>query len=604
MQTANQILQAIRKLGEKRIPLTRIYRCLFNENLYLAAYAKIYRNQGALTAGTENDTVDAMSLKRIRDIIEALKSEQFRFKSSRRIHIPKKSGGTRPLGIPNFTDKLVQEVMRMVLDAYYEPRFRDSSHGFRTERGCHSALKHVKMKFVGAVWFIEGDIRGCFDNINHTILLDILARDIEDGRLINLIRMALNAGAMEGWRYEKTYSGVPQGGVLSPLLSNIYLHKLDTYIEDLLIPQHTSGKFRVQNPEYKGLMRKIDRARQLGDTTLERQLVQQRRKIPRGMTNDPNYRRLQYVRYADDFLLSYIGPKSEAESIKEAIGTFLRDKLQLQMSDAKTLITHARSEQARFLGYAVNTQLVNDKLCGSGTTLKKARNVNGKIRLGIPHGLVDELIRKVYRSEGKIAADHNLLAHSDAHILMTYQTRFRGLAEYYKFAADRGSLSKLRNAMQESLVKTLAKKFKTTVSRIFAKYRKPITVNGEIFTSLQVIVPTKHGEQVIYWGAVSLKAEKPGRQPLHDTRYFEPWGDVRSDLVQRLRADTCELCGHEGDCVVHHVRKLADLKTRWAGREKPEWIRRMMALQRKTLIVCRPCHADIHAGRPIPNNRI
>jgi len=459
------------------------------------------------------------------------------------------------------------------------------------------------MKFIGAVWFIEGDIRGCFDNIDHTVLLDILARDIEDGRLLNLIRMGLNAGVMENWRYEKTYSGVPQGGVLSPLLSNIYLHELDTYIEDVLIPQYTCGTLRARNPEYNRVQWEVRKAHQMGNMTRERELVQQRRKIPLGMTNDPNYRRLQYVRYADDFLLSFIGPKAEAERIKEAIGTFLRDKLHLEMSQAKTLITHARSEQARFLGYAINTQLVNDKLCGNGTTLKKARGVNGKIRLGIPHGLVDELIRKIYCSDGKIAADPNLLAHSDAHILMTYQLRFRGLAEYYKFAADRGSLSKLRNAMQESLVKTLAKKFKTTVSRVFAKYRKPLTVNGETFTSLQVIVPTKHGVQVIYWGAVSLKVEKPGKQPLHDTRHFEPWGDVRSDLVQRLRADTCELCGHEGDCVVHHVYKLADLKTRWAGREKPEWIKRMIALQRKTLIVCRPCHADIHAGRPIPNNR-
>jgi retron-type reverse transcriptase len=162
MQTAEQILQAIRKMGEKRIPLTRVYRCLFSENLFLAAYDKIGRNKGALTPGTEDDTADGMSLKRIRSIIEQLRQERFRFRPSRRTYVPKESGGARPLGLPNFSEKLVQEALRIMLEAYYEPRFRNSSHGFRPERGCHTALADLH-KFGGTTWFIEGDIRGCFD---------------------------------------------------------------------------------------------------------------------------------------------------------------------------------------------------------------------------------------------------------------------------------------------------------------------------------------------------------------------------------------------------------------------------------------------------------
>ncbi len=214
MQTAEQILQAMRKLGEKRMPLTRVYRCLFNEDLFLAAYDKIARNRGALTAGTEKeDTGDGMNLDRIRKIIEQLRYERFRFHPARRVQIPKKSGGTRPLGLPGFSDKLVQEALRMLLEAYYEPRFRNSSHGFRSGRGCHTALADAKVKFQGAAWFIEGDIRGCFDNIDHTILLEILSREIQDGRLLNLLRMLLEAGYMEDWYYHRTYSGTPQGGV-------------------------------------------------------------------------------------------------------------------------------------------------------------------------------------------------------------------------------------------------------------------------------------------------------------------------------------------------------------------------------------------------------
>ncbi len=261
MQTADQILQAIRKLGEQRQPLTRIYRSLFNPQLYLAAYHKLSRNQGALTPGSENDTVDGMSLKRIRKLIADLREEQFRFRPARRIHIPKKSGGSRPLGLPNFTEKLIQEVLRMILEAYYEPRFRDSSHGFRTGRGCHTALTQIHQQFQGASWLIEGDIKGCFDNIDHQVLLDILSRDIQDGRLFNLIRMSLDAGVLEDWVYHRTYSGTPQGGVLSPLLANIYLHELDTFIEETIVPQYTQGEKRKRNPEYRHLEWKIGDAK-------------------------------------------------------------------------------------------------------------------------------------------------------------------------------------------------------------------------------------------------------------------------------------------------------------------------------------------------------
>jgi retron-type reverse transcriptase len=207
MQNAGPILQAIRKLGEKRLPLTRVYRCLFSEDLFLTAYAKIYKNQGILTPGTENDTADDMSMERIRNIIEALRNETFKFRPSRRINIPKKNGkGTRPLGLPNFTEKLVEEVLRMILEAYYEPRFRNCSHGFRPNRGCHTALKSLSNQFVGTTWFIEGDIKGCYDNINHDILMSILARDIQDGRLLNLLRMGLKAGIADWIPTSKTSS--------------------------------------------------------------------------------------------------------------------------------------------------------------------------------------------------------------------------------------------------------------------------------------------------------------------------------------------------------------------------------------------------------------
>jgi len=604
MQKTEQILQAMRKMGEKRIPLTRVYRSLYSEDLFLTAYDKIARNKGALTQGTEEETVDGMSMRRVHNIIEQLRYERFRFRPSRRIQIPKKSGGSRPLSIPNFSEKLVQEALRMLLEAYYEPRFLDSSHGFRPGRGCHTALATIKRKFIGTVWFIEGDIRGCFDNISQEVLMDIMSEDIHDGRLLNLIRLCIEAGYMEDWQYNKTYSGVPQGGIISPFLSNVYMHKLDEYIEEELIPQYTRGKQRARNPEYEELSRRIARARREKDRETIHKLEQQRRQIPSKDTQDPNFRRLKYCRYADDFVLGFIGPKAEAETIKSAISTFLKEKLHLEMSETKTLITHARTQKACFLGYAISVYHSNSKMTHKSGTKAKSRSANGVIRLGIPYGRVDEAA-KSYQRKGKPIHEPILLEHSDAHIILTMQARFRGLAEYYKYAVDRCRLGKLKHVMETAMTKTLANKYRTSVAQIYRKYKGTRMVGGYTYKTLQVEVPTKKGARCIYWGAIPLKVVKVGVGSLNDTKKWDATVlSTHTDLIQRLQADQCELCGSQKDCQVHHIRKLADLKKRWRGRkEKPAWVKRMIALRRKTLVVCRKCHNDIHAGRPTPKKR-
>jgi len=604
MQTANHILQAIRKLGEERIPLTRVYRSLYSEDLFFNAYGKIYRNEGATTPGSTGNTADDMSMDRIQRTIEALRYERFYFQPVRRAYADKKNGGQRPLGQPDFDDKLVQEVLRQMLEAYYEPRFCDSSHGFRPGRGCHTALLTIKQKFAGTTWFIEGDIKGCFDNIDHDVLLSILSKDIQDGRLLELIRRSLKAGVMEDWTYKPTYNGVPQGGILSPLLSNIYLNELDRFIEDELIPQYSRGKQRARNSEYARVTQQVRTARRRGDSNLD-ELIQHRRQLPSGDTQDPTFRRLKYIRYADDFILGFIGPRHEAEEIKAAIGVFLWDKLHLQMSEPKTLITHARTEQARFLGYAISVQQANDKIAQHGSVKhKKLRSVNGTIRLGIPYGLVQERAQR-YQRNGKIMQEGQLLMYSDAHIIDTFQSRFRGLAEYYRYAADRNRLNHLKYIMQVALVKTLAGKFKIRATQVYRRYHGRMMVDDHEYRTLQVEVPTKHGSRLIYWGAISLRVQKLdwNASPLNEQEPY-PKEYARNDLITRLNANTCELCGSTERIRVHHVRKLSDLKQRWSGRkEKPKWVQRMIALQRKTLIVCHECHIDIHAGRPTPDFR-
>ncbi len=229
MQNAETVLNVIRERGERGLPLENIYRLLYNRNLYLRAYGRIYSNQGATTKGVTAETMDGMSLAKIDRIIEALRYERFRWTPVRRVNIPKPNGKTRALGIPTGPDKLLQEVIRMILEAYYEPQFSDRSHGFRPDRGCHTALGNVTTHWTGVRWFVEGDIKGCFDNIDHDVLLSVLGEKLHDNRLLRLLKYLLKAGYVEDWKSGRTLSGTPQGGIVSPLLANIYLDRLDKF---------------------------------------------------------------------------------------------------------------------------------------------------------------------------------------------------------------------------------------------------------------------------------------------------------------------------------------------------------------------------------------
>lgn len=301
MTLAHNFLEIVHRVGSQGYELRKVYRRIQDRELFLIAYGNLYANKGAMTAGVDpNDTVDGMSLDRIDDIIAKLKNGTYVWQPVKRIEIPKKNGKKRPLGIAPFRDKLLQEVIRMVLEGYYEPQFSDFSHGFRPNRGCHTALSHIYHNWKGTKWFIEGDIKGCFDNIDHEILLAIIGRKIKDQKLLKLLRKMLEAGYMQDWKYHQTYSGTPQGGVISPILSNIMLNELDQFIENELLPAYNRGKRKADNKEYKQLSAEIRKARRCGNKELCQELLRQRRKLPSQDPNDPLYRRLKYMRYADD----------------------------------------------------------------------------------------------------------------------------------------------------------------------------------------------------------------------------------------------------------------------------------------------------------------
>ena len=335
MQSAETVLDVLRERGRRGLPLDELYRQLFNPQLYLLAYGRIYSNKGAMTPGPDAETADGMTMGKIERIIDALRHERYRFKPVRRHYIPKKDGKQRPLGLPSWTDKLVGEVVRLLLEAYYEPQFSDHSHGYRPGRGCHTALRDVAVSWTGTTWFIEGDISRCFDALDHQVTLETLGEKIHDKRLLRLVGQMLRAGYLEDWVWNATLSGAPQGGVVSPILSNIYLDRLDKFVETTLLPEYTRGVHRRSNPEYKRVASAIRRARKRGDHAAARALQKQQRNLPTADPLDPEYRRLRYVRYADDTLLGYTGPKAEAEEIKRRLARFLQEDLKLELSETR-----------------------------------------------------------------------------------------------------------------------------------------------------------------------------------------------------------------------------------------------------------------------------
>ncbi|MEU9971258.1 reverse transcriptase/maturase family protein [Streptomyces malaysiensis] len=595
MQTAETVLDIIRKRGERGLPIERLYRQLFNPQLHLMAYGRIYANTGAMTPGVTRETADGMSLEKIGRVIGDLRAERYRWSPARRVYIEKKgSTKKRPLGLPPWSDKLVAEVVRLLLEAYYDVQFSDRSHGFRPRRGCHTALSEVVEVWKGTHWFIEGDISDCFGSLDHEVMLSILAEKIHDGRFLRLISHMLKAGYLEDWRWNATLSGAPQGGVASPILSNIYLDRLDQFIEQSLLPEYNHGRRRRPNREYQVVEYAIQRAKRHGDRDAVRELRLRRRTLPSQDPNDPDYRRLRYVRYADDWLLGFAGPKREAEEIKSRIRTFLRDELKLELSESKTLITHAASQAAHFLGYQIRVQHADTKIT------RQRRAVNGAIGLFVPRQMIRQKCA-LYMSKGKPAQRGPLLHDEDFTIVAKYQAEFRGLVQYYLLAQDVFRLGRLQWVMETSMLKTLAGKHRSTVMKMSRKYKSTIETPDGPRRCIQVTVPRDEGKKplVARFGGISLKRQRTA--VLTDTRPVMA-SMKRNELIHRLLAECCEICETRTNLEVHHVRKLADLN-RPGRRERPAWVHLMAMRRRKTLVICRRCHEDIHAGRPTASLR-
>ena len=600
MRSPERVLNSLNEHSkDSSYKFERLYRILFNEELFYVAYQKIASNGGSTTKGSDGRSIDEMSLARIETLIASLKDESYQPHPSRRVHIPKKNGKTRPLGIPAFEDKLVQEVVRMILEAIYEGHFETTSHGFRPKRSCHTALLHIQKTFNGAKWFIEGDIKGFFDNIDHDVLVGILRERISDDRFIRLIRKFLKAGYVEDWTFHNTYSGTPQGGIVSPILANIYLDKLDKYVKEYI--QHfDKGTKRRPGKESNNLAnerkRTVRKLKKVKDGTEKAALVarlkaieQERAAFPNGDEMDESYRRLKYIRYADDFILGVIGSKEEAQRIKEDIKSFLSASLALELSEEKTLITHT-GKSAKFLGYEITVTRNNHQRRDVQGRLR--RTYGKRVRLNVSMATLRDKLLEYGAMEIKLRngkeiwkpkCRSGLIFNDDLEILDRYNRETVGFCNYYLIANNCVVLHNFRYIMEYSMYKTFAGKYRSTVRKINKKYRL-----NKLFT-------VKYEQQGVIKSRTFYKTSfKRRTTAFNGSCDIEPYSiaDVsRTNLTDRLKAEKCELCGATGKLIMHHVRNLKDLK----GKES--WKRLMSARKRKTIALCPSCHRLRHLGK-------
>lgn len=595
MKPTMEILTKLQENSKKNHDevFTRLYRYLLRPDIYYVAYQHLYSNKGAGTKGVTDDTADGFSEIYIENIIEALKNEMYQPKPVRRTYIKKSNGKMRPLGLPVFTDKLIQEAIRMILEAIYEPIFSDYSHGFRPARSCHTALAQIKKEFTGARWFIEGDIKGCFDNINHAVLVEIVNQKIKDARFLKLIRSFLKAGYMEDWKYHETYSGCPQGGIISPILANIYLNELDRHIMKIKKEFDVATKARY-TPEYTklvGLRQRLHNKIKNSNGIEREKLIEEYKtataqmlKLPAKQCDD---KKIKYVRYADDFLIAVNGNRQDCEKIKQELTEFISTTLKMELSQEKTLITHSNTP-ARFLGYDVRVRR-DQQIKPKGKF--KTRSMNNKVELSIPFKdkiekfLFSNGIVKQRSDNGKLEPIHRpqLLNRTDLEIVTIYNAELRGICNYYGLASNFNKLIYFNYLMEYSCLKTLAGKHRSKVSKIRAMYKDG---TGK----WAIPYETKTGIKKMYFANYADCKGKKFTDIVPQTA--KNYSHDVTTLESRLKAKICEVCGcTENDRYeIHHVNKVKNLKG------KSEWEKVMIAKRRKTIVVCHKCHMAIHHG--------
>ncbi len=604
--TAERRLEQLPKLSVAGKRINGLFNLMKCDLLWEAALKRVARNKGAATPGVDGQTFKGFGPERMRRLQSRVFTGAWRPAPVRRVLIPKANGKTRPLGIPTVDDRLLQEVVRSLLERIYEPVFSEHSHGFRAGRSCHTALDHINEVWTGMKWFVDVDVVGFFDNIDHDILLTLLRKRIDDEKFIDLIRRMLKAGYVEDWTLHPTYSGTPQGGVVSPILANIYLHELDEFVGTMRTG-FDKGKQRAVPPEYWRLTaniqhrwKKVHRLRSQGkgnepavEIALDEiaALREKRDMLPPRDPLDPNFRRLRYCRYADDFMIGIIGSKAEAREVMAKVRTFLADHLKLEMSVEKSKIVKA-SDGGRFLGYDVKTYTAPRMLTMTrGGRRYRARSSSDIVQLQVPWEKVEKFcLAKGYGdwSHFKPKARLSLVNRSDAEIIMTYNAEIRGLAAYYGLAGDvKKKLNKLSHIWETSLGRTLASKHNRSVATIFHRHLHRVGRDKVLRYEVK-----GRGRFVKVW-RLSAFTPRDVRtpevdQPPETTLFTKPTRSVVGRET-RARCDRCRVLSHDSE--QHEVRHLAVVSGLPAASLMPPH------KTPKRIFVCPACLTDLRKPR-------
>ncbi len=566
------------------------YSSLLKPKIYKIAYETIKSKQGNTTPGVDKQTLDGIGIAWIDKTIGSMKDRSFQFQPAVRKYIPKPNGKLRPLGIPTPKDKVVQQAIRLIIEPLFESHFLKTSHGFRPNRSAHSALKDIR-SWTGITWMIEGDIKGCFDNVDHHILERLLKKRIKDPNLISLYWKAVNAGYVNNGTLEPhSLTGVPQGGVLSPFLSNVYMHELDVFVEGLKTKYNKSSNRRgvIQNPEYTAILKRLRSLRAKGDGKAIRKAELERELVPSVIRTGT---RIYYVRYADDWVIGVRGPRSLTQQIKEEAQAFLRNELNLELSQEKTAITHLPTNHAFFLGSIIRRQHRKYML---GLTRKRGaqriRTSNSRIILECPiKKIVSKLKEQGYAhaADGRPKAVTKWIHMKPEEIILRYNSVIRGYLNYYSFVNNRNMLRQVVWILSYSAVFTFARKWNISPKKVFKKLGNPPTYKTERKTPKGVKTVSYRLDR----GDLSIS---PMKFDWINSQNIDPATIKYYSIRSHFTLDKpCCVCGTDQNVEMHHIRHLRKNAPGSNNRLK----RLFLQLKRKQIPVCKPCHKVIHEGK-------
>lgn len=469
-----------------------IFRILYKDDIWIAAYENLKRNKGALTPGSTTETMDGMSLERLKRLKDKVCNESYKFNPVKLTSIPAGPGKRRPLGLPTANDKIVQEVMRIIFEAIYEPKFSKLSFGFRKGKGCHDALQHVEMRFRWVDYVIEGDIQQAYPTINHQILINLIKKQIEDQRFIRLVYKLLGCGVLDEEQLKWQKTGVPQGSIVSPILANIYYHELDNFIQDIKEQTETPQleMNNLKNPAYKSLEHQITKvSKRMRDyepqSSERRKLAKELKTLRAERLKTPGLKnkkiRIEYVRYADDWMIGIAGDRKLAIPIKNKLAEFMKNELEQELHPTKTKITDLRKGNAQFLGYEIFLPRNRPISSYKGKRIQTVRRGNRQLRFDIPvdkiikryekRGYIKMLtnrVRPISRASYAVLEDHVIVSH--------YQSIWQGLEQYYMGCTNRGRLQYIHYLLHMSCAMTLGHRHRMSCSKIFKKHGKSLTI--------------------------------------------------------------------------------------------------------------------------------